>query len=175
MSDKTLCGVYAAIFCRRQTKPLQVAARLLEAATGDRPRNTIELVAIATDVLGLPPEALLNMTANELVAQLQQAAAGPESKGELLSNSSPSVTPELVVSVGPSGFLGGEALADALGVHPSRRDAFFKRLERERINLGDNNWQEVADRRANSPLYQYRLDSPRLRELANGYKSPKTD
>jgi len=75
--------------------------------------------------------------------------------------------------VGPSGFLGGEALADALGVHPSRRDAFFKRLERERKNLGDDNWQEVANRRANTPLFQYRLDSPRLRELANDYKSPK--
>jgi hypothetical protein len=78
-------------------------------------------------------------------------------------------------SVGLSGFLGGEALADALGVHPSRRDAFFKRLERERKNLGDDNWQEIVDRRANTPRYQYRLDSPKLRELANDYKSPKPD
>jgi len=82
MSDKTLCGVYAAIFCRRQTKPLQVAARLLEAVTGDRPRNTIELVAIATDFLGLPPEDVLDMTANELVAQLQRAAVAEPLKVE---------------------------------------------------------------------------------------------
>ena len=78
MPDDIIREVYAAIFCRRLTKPLQVAARLLEAATGDRPRNTIELVAIATDFLELPPEAVLGMTANELVAQLQRAAAGPQ-------------------------------------------------------------------------------------------------
>jgi hypothetical protein len=74
MSDETLREVYAALLCRRLTKPLQTAVRLIEAATGDRPRNTTELVAIATDVLGLPPEAVLDMTANELVAQLQRAA-----------------------------------------------------------------------------------------------------
>ena len=74
MPDKTSREVYAALFCRRLTKPLQNAARLLEAATGDRPRNTTELVAIATDVLGLPAEAVLDMTADELVARLQQAA-----------------------------------------------------------------------------------------------------
>jgi hypothetical protein len=78
MSDETLRGVYAALLSRRLTKPLQNAARLLEAVTGDRPRNTTELVAIATDVLGLSPEAVLDMTANELVAQLQRAAAGPQ-------------------------------------------------------------------------------------------------
>ena len=78
MSDETLREVYAAIFCRRLTKPLQVAARLLEAATGDRPRSTVELIAIATDFLELPPEAVLDMTANELVARLQQAVAGPQ-------------------------------------------------------------------------------------------------
>jgi hypothetical protein len=79
MSDETLREVYAAIFCRRLTKPLQTAVRLIEAATGDRARGTTELVAIATDVLGLPPEAVLDMTANELVAQLQRAADRPQS------------------------------------------------------------------------------------------------
>ena len=83
MPDDIIREVYAALLCRRLTKPLQVAARLLEAATGDRPRNTIELVAIAADFLELPPEAVLGMTANELVAQLQRAAAGPQSSPTL--------------------------------------------------------------------------------------------
>lgn len=74
-----------------------------------------------------------------------------------------------------SGFLGGEALAESLGVHPSRRPAFFKRLERDRLSLGDSNWQEVDNRRANAPRYQYRVDSPRLRELAEGYRLAKPD
>jgi len=74
MPDKTSREVYAALFCRRLTKPLQNAARLLEAATGDRPRTTTELAAFAADYLGISPEAVLDMTANELVARLQQAA-----------------------------------------------------------------------------------------------------
>jgi hypothetical protein len=85
----------------------------------------------------------------------------------------PKVVAEAVAPAGPSGFLGGTALADALGVHPSRRDAFFKQLERDRISLGDENWQEVSNRRANTPRYQYRADSPKLREMANTYKEPK--
>jgi hypothetical protein len=71
------------------------------------------------------------------------------------------------------GFLGGEALAEALGIHPSRRPAFFKQLERERVSLGDENWQEASNRRANTPRFQYRVDSPRLREMAKAYKTPK--
>lgn len=70
----------------------------------------------------------------------------------------PTETPEPAALAGPSGFLGGAALADALGVHSSRRDAFFKQLERDRMSLGDENWQEVSNRRANTPRYQYRAD-----------------
>jgi hypothetical protein len=85
----------------------------------------------------------------------------------------PAVVAEAAAPAGPGGFLGGTALADALGVHPSRRDAFFKQLERDRISLGDENWQEVSNRRANTPRYLYRADSPKLREMANAYKEPK--
>jgi hypothetical protein len=74
MSDEILRQVYATLLYRQLTKPWQVAARLLEAATGDRPRDKIEIAAIATEVLGLPPEAVLKMTVHELVARLQQAA-----------------------------------------------------------------------------------------------------
>lgn len=73
----------------------------------------------------------------------------------------------------PTGFLGGMALADALGVHPTQRDAFFQRLMRQRMSLGDDCWHEVRDPRPNSPRFLYRVDSPKLRDLAAGYKTPK--
>ncbi|HUY88702.1 MAG TPA: hypothetical protein VMV10_08205 [Pirellulales bacterium] len=73
----------------------------------------------------------------------------------------------------PSGFLGGAELADALGVNPSRRDAFFKKLERKRTSLGDGCWQEVSNKRPNDPKFQYRPDSPALLALAAAYKNPK--
>lgn len=73
----------------------------------------------------------------------------------------------------PMGFLGGAALAKALGIHATRRGAFEKRLERKRMSLGDDCWQEVQDRRPNDPKFLYLMDSPKLRELATGYKTPK--
>jgi hypothetical protein len=73
----------------------------------------------------------------------------------------------------PTGFLGGAALADALGVHATRRGAFFRQLERERMSLEDGCWCEVGDPRPNSPRFLYRADSPKLRNLAAGYKTPK--
>jgi len=79
MPDDIIREVYAALLCRRLTKPLQVAARLLEAATGDRPRNTIELAAFAADYLGISPEAVLAMSAGQLLALLQRAADRPQS------------------------------------------------------------------------------------------------
>jgi hypothetical protein len=72
------------------------------------------------------------------------------------------------------GFLGGTALADALGIHATRRDAFFRQLERQRISLGDDCWHEVREPRPNSPRFLYRVDSPKLRDLAAAYKNPKT-
>jgi hypothetical protein len=78
MSSEISRELHAAIFCRRLTKPLQNAAQLLEAATGDRPRTTTELAAFAADYLGISPEAVLAMTANELVAQLQRVVAGSQ-------------------------------------------------------------------------------------------------
>jgi len=73
----------------------------------------------------------------------------------------------------PTGFLGGAALADVIGIHATRRDAFFRQLERRRTSLGDNHWHEVRDPRPNNPRYLYRADSPKLRDLAAGYKTPK--
>jgi len=73
----------------------------------------------------------------------------------------------------PTGFLGGAALADALGIHATRRDAFFRQLERQRLSLGDDCWHEVREPRPNSPRFLYRADSAMLRDLATGYKTPK--
>ena len=62
-----------------------------------------------------------------------------------------------------TGFLGGNALANALGVHESRRDAFFKRLERGRneMELADNDWHEIKHPQRNSPRFMYRASGPR--------------
>lgn len=50
----------------------------------------------------------------------------------------------------PIGFLGGAALADAIGIHVTRRDAFFRQLERRRMSLGDDCWHEVREPRPNA-------------------------
>jgi hypothetical protein len=71
-------------------------------------------------------------------------------------------------------FLGGEALANALNVHPSRQGAFLRQLGRIRSSLGDDYWIEVSDRRPNSPQFLYRSDSTQLRALAAEYQLPKS-
>ncbi|HEY2760764.1 MAG TPA: hypothetical protein VGI75_08475 [Pirellulales bacterium] len=71
------------------------------------------------------------------------------------------------------GFLGGTDLAEALGIHAAKRDAFFQQLKRQRKGLGDDCWHEVLDARPNSPRFLYRADAPKLRDLAEGYKTPK--
>jgi hypothetical protein len=72
-----------------------------------------------------------------------------------------------------TGYLGGKALADALGVNPTRYEAFNKQLERQRRKLGNDSWTEVSNRRPKTPQYLYRSDSPELRELAAPYTKPK--
>ncbi len=73
----------------------------------------------------------------------------------------------------PTGFLGGKDLVDALEIDPSKENAFFRQLERKRIELGDNGWHEVRDPRPNSPKFLYRADSAKLRSLAKSYREPK--
>jgi hypothetical protein len=70
------------------------------------------------------------------------------------------------------GFLGAAELADALGVHASRRVAFVKQLERDRPALG-NDCQEVEEPQPHCPRFLYRAGSPKLRDLAQRYKKPK--
>lgn len=91
--------------------------------------------------------------------------AGEQARGRELAGDS---TPDT-----PVGFLGGAALAEALEVAPARRGAFFQRLMRERKVLGDDCWREVLDPRPNSPRFLYRVDSPKLRDLAAACKRPR--
>ncbi|MBN2580958.1 MAG: hypothetical protein JXB10_18385 [Pirellulales bacterium] len=74
----------------------------------------------------------------------------------------------------PTGFLGGEALADALGVHPTRRKAFIRQLERQRIGLGNDCWHEVHEPQPNSPKFLYLAGAPEIHKLAAKYKTPKS-
>lgn len=71
------------------------------------------------------------------------------------------------------GYLGSAALADVLGIPESRRNAFKQRLMRERDKLGDDCWHEVVDPRPNSPRYLYRVDSPEVKRLAEGYQAER--
>lgn len=73
----------------------------------------------------------------------------------------------------PAGFLDGAALARALGVHVSRRDAFVRQLGRMRRSLDDDCWHEVRESRPNGPRFLYRANSPKLLALAAHYKKPK--
>jgi hypothetical protein len=97
-------------------------------------------------------------------AEFAQQAAGDQRQAEPANNFGPGTS---------TGFLGGAALASALGIHASQQDAFFKKLGRKRIVLGDDCWHEVRDRRPNSPHFLYRIDSSKLRDLAAAYTSPK--
>jgi hypothetical protein len=92
-----------------------------------------------------------------------------ESSGDLVR--SPAEESHLK-SAALAGFVGGADLADALGVHPTRRNAFFRQLERRRRELGDANWHEVREPRPNAPRFIYRVASPAIRSLAAGYQEP---
>jgi len=85
----------------------------------------------------------------------------------------PKPTSEPVPPDNAVGFLGGEHLANALGIDPSRRDAFFRKLERKRLELGDDNWHEIRKPQPNSPRFLYRVDSPEIQQVAVAYKQPK--
>lgn len=73
-----------------------------------------------------------------------------------------------------SGFVGGTGLIEALGVHPTQRSAFFRQLERKRLELGDDCWHEVREPRPNQPRFIYRVDSPKLQSLAAKYQQPRS-
>jgi hypothetical protein len=155
--------------------------RLHEAVKDDR----IDLVQLVKDVLfdnSARPAAqwfrmLLSMVQGELRYEPKpKHSAASASPGGAAAVWREADQPKRATPEGgdaTSGFLGGVALADALGVHASRRDAFFKQLERNRKELGDEPWREVANPRPNSPRFLYRADAPRVRELAAAYKDPK--
>ena len=73
----------------------------------------------------------------------------------------------------PVGFEGGSVLADLLGIHPTRRGAFFRHLERKRKQLGDDNCKDVANPGPNKPKFYYRMESEAVRSIAKKYAEPK--
>jgi hypothetical protein len=109
-------------------------------------------------------------TVHEAVEKSQQAASDG---GAAASPVDPSKSAGEPVLPPPIGFLGGVELADALGVHSTQRDAFFQRLMRQRMSLDNDCWHELLNPRPNSPQFLYRVDSPKLRDLAAGYKNKK--
>jgi hypothetical protein len=73
------------------------------------------------------------------------------------------------------GFLGGAALADALGVDPLQREQFLQQLGRKRRDHKiEGDWREVQNSTANDPKFLYRAESPTVRELAARYARPKS-
>ncbi len=96
-------------------------------------------------------------------------AKGQDDNGHGVS----AAAPDKPIAESPTGFLGGEELADALGIHPARREAFLQQLGRQRMSMGDECWREVSEPRPNCPRFLYRVDSPKVRDLAVPYKTPK--
>jgi hypothetical protein len=75
---------------------------------------------------------------------------------------------EIRQSTESGGYLGGSALADALGVPPKKRNAFAKALERKRPGLG-NGFKEVANPASNEPKYLYAVDNNLVKTTASKY------
>ncbi|NMC20949.1 MAG: hypothetical protein GYA33_11070, partial [Thermogutta sp.] len=117
--------------------------------------------------------SMIRLERDRTLALLQAEAAGTEAAIVAPGKAEPEETEK------PPGedarpidaFLGGDDLVNALGIHPSRRDAFLKKLERVRLHLGDGNWREVVDKRPNDPRFLYRVKA--LHGLAAGYRTPK--
>ncbi len=86
---------------------------------------------------------LLNPDISDAIADADKAAFRPSEAKAGTGDGQPAKT----------GFLGGTALADAIGIHATRRDAFFRQLERQRMSLGDDCWHEVRNPRPNSPSF----------------------
>jgi hypothetical protein len=87
----------------------------------------------------------------------------------------------------PTGFLGGQELAKALGVPEKQHGSFLRALGRLRkpaagkpAQLADTDWQEVQNIRQNAAKFLYRLDAPAVQQLAErftktvGQKRPTT-
>jgi hypothetical protein len=165
---------------------LNHAQALVTAEGGDKAVAMEKLIARVQLQMGMDKASVINMPLADFVAAAMGRSLPKESPSQAIQaetaanptadagNGEPTQsTAEGSPPDSPTGFLGGAALAKALGVHATRRDAFFRQLERQRTNLGDDCWHEVRDPRPNSPRFLYRADSLKLRELATAYTKPK--
>jgi hypothetical protein len=67
-------------------------------------------------------------------------------------------------------FMGLTALANALGVPDSKKEAFRRKLERVRLELGDDGFHEVRDPPRNAEKYLYNASHPQIQKLATKYR-----
>ena len=68
-------------------------------------------------------------------------------------------------------FMSMTDLSKALGVPDAKKDAFRRKLERERLELGDSGFHEVKDSPRNAEKYLYNASHPRIQELAAKYRA----
>jgi hypothetical protein len=125
----------------------------------------------------LTPDELRRLRLADVAALLDSALNCVEGTGAVQTPTDTMVQKPYSTPAPPviTGFLGGADLVNALGVDPTNRDAFFKQLERKRRKLGDNSWHEVKNPGPNSPRFLYSVASPKVRELAEAYRQPKSD
>lgn len=89
------------------------------------------------------------------------------------SSPAPQKTEQLSDESNYPGFLGGKDLAILLGIHPTRIEAFCRKLDRIRLKLDNDSWHEVSEPRPNAPRFLYRVDSPEIQAISAAYKHPK--
>jgi hypothetical protein len=127
-------------------------------------RIGVELVHERNRAIAMLPATV----ASETVVTGAAAPGSVETLPEGNANGETDQRPEALV-----GYLGGAALADALGVHSTQRGAFDRALGRQRWNLWDC-CREVSNPEVNSPKYLYRADSPKLLDIAAKYRTAKS-
>ena len=98
-------------------------------------------------------------------SRLARAGAAPAAtnsgEAEQISQEMRSATPQ---------FMGLSALADALGVPDAKKEAFRRKLERVRLELGDDGFHEVKDPPRNTERYLYNASHPQIQKLATKYR-----
>lgn len=142
----------------------ELAAHMFEkhrdyfAAVGNRPERFVAGPLIAESI--------------DFLLELEGVLSAPPAEPAQPAPAAPSGEPAAAAPAPPSGYLGRKDLADALGVHPTRRAAFYMELTRQRKSLGDDCWIENPNRRAHAPKFLYHPESPKLQALAAKYRTP---
>jgi hypothetical protein len=134
-------------------------------------RNEPDLFPLlpSVDFFGEPPADVLPLAERmqQLESALRVRMAQPSGDDAAAARESTAAKPP------GREWLEVDELAKALGIHETRRQAFFMRLSRERPSLGDDCYKEVRNRRANEARFLYNVNSPKLQALAAEYRHPR--